>query len=119
MKTPASCLAIIAGLMSHASFAACEMPSLITSIPDGTTATEEDLFQAQTQVQAYIAAMDDYIACQNEEMRASGDGASEQYLYQMAERIAAARAEVDAVATDFNDQVEAFRAARQFPAANR
>lgn len=119
MKTLTSCIAITASLFAHASFAACEMPSLVASIPDGTTATEEDLFQAQTQIQAYIAAMDEYIACHNEEMKASGERASEQYLYQMTERIAAARAEVDAVASDFNDQVQAYRAARQFPASAR
>jgi hypothetical protein len=106
-------------LIANASFAACEMPSLVASIPDGTTATEEELFRAQTQVKAYIAAMDDYIACQNEEMKATGDNASAPYLFQMTERIAAARAEVDAVASDFNDQVQAFRAARQIPAGLR
>jgi len=119
MKTLASCLAIMASLIAHASFAACEMPSLVASIPDGTTATEDELFEAQTRIQAYIAAMDEYIACQNEEMSANGEGASDQYYYQMSERIEAARAEVDAVATDFNDQVEAFRAARVFPAGSR
>lgn len=119
MKTLASCLAITACLFAHVSFAACQMPSLVASIPDGTTATEDDLFQAQTQVQAYIAAMDAYIACENEELRTSGDSASEQYLYQMTARIAAARAEVDAVASDFNVQVQAFRDARQFPAGAR
>jgi hypothetical protein len=113
MKTLISCLAIVACQFASAAFAACEMPSLVASIPDGATATEDELFQAQTAVQAYIAAMDDYIACQNEEMAASTENASAQYLYQMTDRIDSARAEVDAVASNFNDQVSAFRAARQ------
>jgi hypothetical protein len=63
--------------------------------------------------------MDSYIACQNEELRTSGDDASDQYLVRMTERITAARSEVDAVASDFNEQVQAFRAARQLPAGIR
>lgn len=119
MKTLVSCLAITTCLIAQASFAACEMPSLIASIPEGATATEDELFQAQTEIQAYVAAMDEYIACQNEELRASGEDASQQFLFRMTERIDAARTEVDAIATDFNDQVEAFRAARQIPPAAR
>lgn len=119
MKTQASCLVIAVSLFASTVFAACEMPSLVASIPDGTTATEQELLAAQAEVQAYISAMDDYIACQNEDMEISGEEASDQFLYRMSERIEAARKEVDAVATEYNDQVTAFRAARQVPAITR
>lgn len=113
MKTLAICLVSAAGLFASTAFGACEMPSLVTSIPDGATATEEELLAAQTEVTNYIAAMDDFIACQNEELSVNGDDAAAEYLYQMSARIDFAREEVDAVASQFNDQVNAFRAARQ------
>lgn len=119
MKMLASSLVAAALLGAPAAFAACEMPSLVTAIPDGATATEEELLAVQAEIQAYITAMDQYIACQNEEMEGSRDGATADYLYLMSTRIESARREVDQVATDFNDQVTAFRAARQAAANPR
>lgn len=113
MKIPASCLVAAAFLNASAAFAACEIPSLVASIPDGTTATEEELLAAQVEVQAYIQAMDRYIACQNEEMEGSRDSAMADYLFLMSTRIESARQEVDRIATAFNDQVNAFRSARR------
>ena len=119
MKTLASCLVAATLLGAPTTFAACEMPSLVTAIPDGATATEEELLAVQADIQAYIMAMDQYIACQNEEMEGSRDTATADYLYLMSTRIESARHEVDKVATDFNDQVNAFRAARQAAANTR
>jgi hypothetical protein len=113
MRIRATCLGLASSLLATSAFAACEMPSLVASIPDGATATEEQLLAVQAEIKAYIEAMDAYIACQNEEMTANGDGATADYLFQMSTRIEAARNEVDAVATRFNDEVTAFRAARQ------
>ena len=113
MKISALCiLACSVGLAAGAR-AACEMPSLVRAIPDGATATEQELLTVQTEIQAYVAAMDDYIACQNEELSVNGSEASAEYLYMMTTRIETARNEVDKVASDFNEQVTAFRAARQ------
>ena len=119
MKTLATCFLALAGLSASAAFAACEMPTLVASIPDGATATEEELLSVQSEIQAYITAMDRYIACQNEEMEGSRDSATSDYFYLMSTRIDSARKEVDKVATDFNDQVNAFRSARAAPADTR
>jgi len=119
MKRIATGLVPFAVLLAHNAFAACEMPSLVTSIPDGARATEQELLAAQDQVKAYIAGMDRYIACQNEEMRMAGDQSTDDYIYQMSMRIETARSEVDSVARRFNDQVNAFRAARQTAAPVR
>jgi hypothetical protein len=109
---------VLAGLLlcsacfSGAASAACEMPSLVGAIPDGGTATEQQLAAAQTEVRAYVEAMDRYIACENQELAARRESASPEFLYLMSTRIESARREVDAVATRFNDQVNAFRASR-------
>lgn len=113
MRLTVVSLVAIAGLLRVGiAAAACEMPSLVRDIPDGATATEEALLAAQAEVQTYIAAMDAYIACENEALEIDGPDATAQYLQLMSERIASARNEADAVATRFNDQVRAFRAAR-------
>lgn len=110
-RTAVGFVPLLALIAPHA-FAACEMPSMV-SIPDGARASEQELLVVQDSVKAYVAAMDRYIACQNEELRAAGDNATADYLYQMSMRIESARKEVDAVAGRFNDQVEAFRSAQQ------
>jgi hypothetical protein len=112
MKVALLGLAITTSLIAIPASAACEMPALVASIPDGTSATEAELLAAQAEVRAYIAAMDEYIACENEALSTSGGDAVSEFLFQMATRIESARSEVDAVATRFNEQVEAFRAAQ-------
>jgi len=112
MKAIAVVVALGLACTAGAASAACEMPSLVGAIPDGRTATEQQLLVAQTSVRAYVAAMDRYIACQNQELAAQGEGADADFLYLVSTRIESARREVDAVATRFNDQVNAFRASR-------
>ena len=107
--------AILGALIVRPALAACEMPSLVVAIPDGATASEQQLLATQAEVRSYVTAMDRYIACQNEELAAQGQNASPEFLYLMSTRIESARKEVDAVAARFNEQVNAFRAAR--PAA--
>ena len=112
MKTTIAGIAIASALAAGTASAACEMPSLVAAIPDGATATEQQLLAAQTSVRDYVAAMDRYIACQNQELAAQGTNATAHFLYLMSTRIESARKEVDAVATRFNDQVSAFRTAQ-------
>ena len=112
MKLVMPGLALVAALNAAQAIADCQMPTGIASIPDGATATQEQLLAKQDEVRNYISAMDRYIACQNEELQTRGDDAGSEYLFQMAARIEAARSEVDAVATRFNDAVNAFRAAQ-------
>jgi hypothetical protein len=109
---------LIAGalLAAGAARAACEIPAPVASIPDGATATEQELLATQTAIQAYVAAMDRYIACENEQLQTSGENAAAEFLFMMTTRIESARNEVDTIATRFNDAVRAFRAARPAPA---
>jgi hypothetical protein len=112
MKAMIYGVAIASCVVAQAASGACEMPALVAAIPDGRTATEQQLLAVQDAVKAYVAAMDRYIACQNEERALQGDNATADFLYLMSTRIESARKEVDAIATRFNDQVNAFRAAR-------
>lgn len=113
MRTATACLALLAAMMAPAAMADCMHPAVINVPENGATATEQELIVIQEQVRAYIAAMDEYIACENETLTTSGSDAADQFLFLMNERIEGAREEADRIASSFNAQVEAFRAARQ------
>jgi len=110
------CFTVVASCCAFAA-AACETPSMVT-IPDGKTATEPQMLAAQAEVKAYVAAMNEYVACIDEEMEAKGENAPEQYKALMVTRHNAAVTEIETVAAAFNDQIKAFRAANPKPASN-
>jgi len=89
---------------------ACEYPPLV-AIPSGEDATMEELLAAQAQIREYMTAMEEYLVCVNEETKATGDNAPEEYGQIMAGRHNSAVTEMEAVAEIFNEQVQAFREA--------
>lgn len=116
MRRAASwCLAVIAGGCGFAA-AACENPAMVT-IPDGKTATRDQLLAAQDAVKGYVAAMEAYIACVDEEATAKGEDAPAEYKALMIQRHNVAVTEMETVANAFNEQVKAFRAANPTPPA--
>ena len=76
----------------HTGFA-CERPSAPSSIPDGATASKEDMLAAKRAVDAFKSGMEEYLAC--EKSSAKKD---------------AGAAELVKVADRFNAQVKAFKA---------
>jgi hypothetical protein len=72
---------------------ACERPTAPTSIPDGASASKEEMLAAKRAVDAFKSGMEEYIAC--EKSGAKKDGAA---------------AELVKVADRFNAQVKAFKA---------
>ncbi len=83
----------------------------MVTIPDGKTATKDALLAAQAQVKTYMAAMNDYLACVDNEMTAKGDDAPAEYKSLMVSRHNSAVSEMESVASAFNDQVKAYKAA--------
>ena len=110
MKAFAICVLAAAGLASFSAFAACENPSMV-SVPDGNTSTMDELLAAQTNVKAYMAAMEKYLACLNDEIEAAGDDAPAEFKSLMVTRHNSAVTEMEAVAAQFNQQVQAYKAA--------
>ena len=113
-KTLATTLLLTASCLSVSAFAACEQPSMV-SIPDGKTSTMDELLTVQTSVKAYMAEMEDYLACVNEELEAGGDDAPAQFKALMVTRHNAAVTEMETVAATFNEQVAAYKAANEAP----
>ncbi len=109
-----SCVAALATCGTLAA-SACETPAMI-SIPDGKNATVEQLLAAQAQVKTYMAAMNDLLACIDNETEAKGDDAPEQFKLLMVTRHNTAVTEMETVAAAFNDQVKAYKAANPTPA---
>ncbi len=104
-------LVIVAGSAAVTSLA-CDYPALIT-VPDGRTSTMEELIIAQAAVRDYMAGMETYLACVNAEMNAAGDDAPVEYKSIMFSRHNAAVAEMEAIASSFNEQVQTYKEANQ------
>ena len=110
MKILARCLLLSAAGFALPVFAACENPTLV-SVPDGTTATMDQLLAVQGQVKTYMAEMEAYLACINEEIEAAGEDATAEFKSLMVTRHNMAVTEMESVADAFNKQVQAYKAA--------
>jgi hypothetical protein len=110
MKAFATCAVTIASCFTVSAFAACENPTMVT-VPDGATSTMEELLAAQANVKTYMAEMEVYLACLNEELETAGDDAPAEFKSLMVNRHNSAVTEMETVAAAFNEQVQAYRAA--------
>ena len=94
---------------------ACDYPER-TDVPNGTSATNDEMIQGQRNVKAFMAAMDEYLACielAEQDTVAGNDDLDEE---QKQQRIAmfnkkynAAVEEMNLVAEQFNAQVRAYK----------
>jgi len=85
-------LAVLFAAISAPAFA-CERPTAPSSIPDGSTASKEEMLAAKRAVDAFKSSMEEYFGC--EKSTAKKD---------------AAGMELVKVADRFNAQVKAFKA---------
>jgi hypothetical protein len=106
-------LAALAGYLAF-SAAACETPSMV-SIPEGKSASKDQMLAAQASVKGYMAAMDQYLACVDAEMNAKGEEAPNDYKALMVARHNSAVSEMESVAGAFNEQRKAYLAANPAP----
>ena len=63
-------LGLLIGSLGYAQFALsdCNYPKMNTDIPNGATATMEDMVAAQTDFKAYNSDMDAYLACLDDQL---------------------------------------------------
>jgi hypothetical protein len=95
---------------------ACDYPERAT-FPDGQTATKDEMIAGQQSVKAYMAAMEEYLACiaaDEEVASAQLEDPSEEVLRQreqmLGKRHNAAVEEMEIVAAEFNNEVRAYKA---------
>lgn len=117
MRALTSCCVVTIATGYAFAAAACENPKVV-SIPDGKTATMEQLLAAQGEVKSYMAAMQTYLDCLNKELEAQGEEAPTEFKSLMVTRHNTGVTEMEGVAAAFNDQVKAYKAANPAPAAN-
>ena len=90
--------------------AECTQPGE-TSIPDGGTATSEEMVEAQTYVKQYIADMELYLACLDEEEASLAEPPTPEQQQRHTELHNNAVDKMEEVAAKFNEQVRAFKQA--------
>ena len=119
MKTKILSGLLLTGLLSvGAAHADCIYPKSPGSIPDGASASEEEMIAGMKAVKEYNAQVTAYLSCLDMEMQAridaAGTEASEDQVAQIraitAKRHNAAVDELQSYADRFNEQVKAFKA---------
>ncbi len=103
---------------SGAAYADCPYPAAPTNLPDGRTASMEDMLAGQKSVKEYQKAIDAYVACIDKELddaiAKGGDSLKPQQKTDMqkmeAQKHNAAVDQEQSVADRFNEQVKAFKA---------
>ena len=113
MRTVGVFVAAIAGCWASAGLA-CEAPA-VPPVPDGKTATMEQLLAAQGQVKTYMSGMQTYLACIDMEADAKGADAPAEYKAMMVDRHNTAVTEMEQIAAAFNEQIKAYKAANPTP----
>jgi len=115
IKSAIACLLLIAAPLSFA----CDYPER-PSIPDGSTASKEELLAAKDAVGAFLAGVDEYLTCiENAEKEAVAalENPDPEDLKRRDEMINskfnAANDEKALVGEQFNQQVRAYNAARK------
>ncbi len=100
------------GLLAGGNALACDYPSeRVDRMPNGTTATMDDMLEAQGQVRDYVAAMEAYIECMDEDIDANREVYDEERLRVMLQRRDAAVEQVRETAEEFNTQVRLYNEA--------
>jgi hypothetical protein len=109
MSAPAACAVVISALISlRAAQAACTYPPEIP-VPDGQTATEAQMKEAGKAVKDYMAAVESYLACLDDEEKALGDAVTDEQKNIHNARHNAAIDALNAVADRYNEQVRIFK----------
>ena len=116
MKILNKFICIIALLLPVQSLLACEYPERVI-IPNGTTATKEEMLEGQRGVKAFVASMEAYLECivdEEKQARAGLESLSAEDEQQredmLNKKYNAAVDEMERTAAQFNVEVQAYRA---------
>jgi len=111
-------LAATAAFASGAAYADCPYPTPPQKVPDGATATMQEMLDGQKAVTEYNKAVNDYVVCidkeVNEAVAKAGDQLKPEQKADMQrvrdQKHNAAIDQLQSVADRFNEQVKVFRA---------
>jgi len=105
-------------MLAAAAQAECTYPKAPSNLPDGNTATQEQMVEGMKAVKAYNGAVTEYLNCLEQEMNARVEAAGPDAPAEQIEQIKAihnkrhnaAVDELEQTATRFNEQVKTFKA---------
>jgi hypothetical protein len=111
-------MTILGTLSAAPAFADCPYPAAPTKIPDGATATLQEMLDGQKALQAYDKAINEYVACIDKELAdkiaKAGDSLKPEQKSDMEkvemQKHNAAIDQEQSVADRFNEQVKVFKA---------
>ncbi len=113
-----SAMACIAALAAAPAFADCPYPPAPSKLPDGASATLEEMIAGQKAVKEYDKAIKDYVDCIDKELDAklskAGDALKPEQKADLqkveAQKHNAAIDQLQSVADRFNEQVKVYKA---------
>jgi hypothetical protein len=89
-------------------FAECDYPQEVV-IPNGETATSEDMLGGQTLVKQYMAEMEAYLECLDQEEVTIPENQTPEAKQLHVQRHNAAIDQMETVAAKFNEQIRAYK----------
>ncbi|MGB5491327.1 MAG: hypothetical protein WBM76_10920 [Woeseiaceae bacterium] len=102
-------------LLSASAVFACDYPHR-ADVPDGTTATKDEMIEGQRGVKSYMSAMEEYLSCietaEQETVAGSddlGEDSKQQRIEMYNKKYNAAVDEMNLVAEEFNMQVRVYK----------
>jgi len=101
-------ISICALFLSQFALAACPYPEDVI-VPDGATATSEDMVNGQTRIKQYMAEMEAYLDCLDQEEADLDREPTQDEVTLHNQRHNSAIDQMEKVASDFNEQVRAFK----------
>jgi len=113
-----SCLILLAASIASPAWAACTYPAAPAKLPDGNTASRDEMVAGKKLVETYNADMNTYLGCIKQEyddaVAKQAATLTEEQKQQMAARYTAkndaAVDELQGVAARFNEQLRVFKA---------
>ncbi len=101
-------ISVCAATLMPIAYAACPYPEGV-EIPDGTTATTEEMVDGQTRIKQYMAEMEAYLDCLDQEEADLGREPTAEEVQLHNQRHNATIDEMEKVAAEFNEQVRAYK----------
>jgi broad-specificity NMP kinase len=114
VKSLSALLLVAAGFVATSAQADCAFPKAPATIPDGKTATAEQMQAAAAEFKAYNDAVEAYGACLEEETKSKSSGMADGQVRQLKsiqiKKYNSAVDELKAKVAQFNEQVRVFKA---------
>ncbi|MEM9383939.1 MAG: hypothetical protein AAGA68_02690 [Pseudomonadota bacterium] len=111
-------LTVLALALAGSAFAqeSCRKPQSSVNIPDGQSASKDEMIQAQTAVNAFLDEMNTYLECLDERAKVLPEGESGRRARVINDaRYTAARDEMQDLAEKFNLQVRVYKLRSERP----